>query len=60
MSGPPKTPTHLRLVRGNPSKRPINENEPKPLQGYPQRRSISTSRGNTGLNGWPTSLMLSV
>ncbi|MDH1351130.1 phage terminase small subunit P27 family, partial [Enterobacter kobei] len=22
MSGPPKTPTHLRLVRGNPSKRP--------------------------------------
>ncbi|MDK9981602.1 phage terminase small subunit P27 family, partial [Enterobacter kobei] len=23
MSGPPKTPTHLRLVRGNPSKRPI-------------------------------------
>ncbi|MDU1563364.1 MAG: phage terminase small subunit P27 family, partial [Enterobacter hormaechei] len=24
MSGPPKTPTHLRLVRGNPSKRPIN------------------------------------
>ncbi|POV37403.1 phage terminase small subunit P27 family, partial [Enterobacter cloacae complex sp. ECNIH16] len=30
MSGPPKTPTHLRLVRGNPSKRPINENEPKP------------------------------
>ncbi|MFT0667956.1 phage terminase small subunit P27 family, partial [Enterobacter hormaechei subsp. xiangfangensis] len=21
MSGPPKTPTHLRLVRGNPSKR---------------------------------------
>ncbi|HBL5480846.1 TPA: phage terminase small subunit P27 family, partial [Enterobacter hormaechei] len=35
MSGPPKTPTHLRLVRGNPSKRPINENEPKPVAGVP-------------------------
>ncbi|MFY7543342.1 phage terminase small subunit P27 family [Enterobacter cloacae complex sp. CDL013] len=35
MSGPPKTPTHLRLVRGNPSKRPINENEPKPPSGVP-------------------------
>ncbi|MDO7861489.1 phage terminase small subunit P27 family, partial [Morganella morganii] len=27
MSGPPKTPSHLRLVRGNPSKRPINKKE---------------------------------
>ncbi|EMC4142374.1 phage terminase small subunit P27 family [Cronobacter sakazakii] len=35
MSGPPKTPTHLRLVRGNPSKRPINKNEPKPPAGVP-------------------------
>lgn len=35
MSGPPKTPTHLRLVRGNPSKRPINKNEPQPLKGVP-------------------------
>ncbi|WP_447215654.1 P27 family phage terminase small subunit, partial [Citrobacter pasteurii] len=35
MSGPPKTPTHLRLVRGNPSKRPINTNEPKPPKGVP-------------------------
>lgn len=35
MSGPPKTPTHLRLVRGNPSKRPINQNEPKPPPGVP-------------------------
>ncbi len=31
MSGPPKTPTHLRLVRGNPSKRAINKDEPKRL-----------------------------
>ncbi|HHQ6596592.1 TPA: phage terminase small subunit P27 family [Serratia fonticola] len=35
MSGPPKTPTHLRLVRGNPSKRAINKNEPKPPSGVP-------------------------
>ncbi|HAX9891259.1 TPA: phage terminase small subunit P27 family [Escherichia coli] len=35
MSGPPKTPTHLRLVRGNPSKRPINNNEPQPPKGVP-------------------------
>lgn len=52
MSGPPKTPTHLRLVRGNPSKRPINNNEPKPPKGVPQFPSISTSRGSTGLSGW--------
>lgn len=30
MPGPRPTPTHLRLLRGNPSKRPINDREPKP------------------------------
>ncbi|HHS9576511.1 TPA: phage terminase small subunit P27 family [Raoultella planticola] len=35
MPGPPKTPTHLALVKGNPSKRPINKNEPKPPSGVP-------------------------
>ncbi|MCV9379984.1 MULTISPECIES: phage terminase small subunit P27 family [Hafnia] len=35
MSGPPKTPTHLRLVKGNPSKRAINKNEPNPPSGVP-------------------------
>lgn len=35
MSGPPKTPTHLRLVKGNPSKRAINKKEPKPPSGVP-------------------------
>lgn len=35
MSGPPKTPSHLRLVKGNPSKRAINKNEPKPPSGVP-------------------------
>jgi P27 family predicted phage terminase small subunit len=35
MSGPPKTPTALRLVKGNPSKRAINKAEPKPPSGVP-------------------------
>jgi P27 family predicted phage terminase small subunit len=28
--GPPKTPTKLTVLRGNPGKRPINKREPKP------------------------------
>lgn len=52
MSGPPKTPTHLRLVKGNPSKRAINKNEPNPPQGDPQFRSILISVGSIGLSGW--------
>ncbi|PAV11287.1 hypothetical protein CBG25_00715 [Arsenophonus sp. ENCA] len=35
MSGPPKAPSHLHLVRGNPSKRPLNKNEPKPEKWVP-------------------------
>uniref|UniRef100_A0A3B0M1I3 Phage terminase small subunit P27 family n=1 Tax=Arsenophonus endosymbiont of Trialeurodes vaporariorum TaxID=235567 RepID=A0A3B0M1I3_9GAMM len=35
MSGPPKAPSNLRLVRGNPSKRPFNKNEPKPQKWVP-------------------------
>jgi len=33
--GPSKTPTHLRLIRGNPGKRPINDDEPQPARGEP-------------------------
>ena len=29
-SGPPPKPTALKLVEGNPGRRPLNENEPKP------------------------------
>ncbi|WP_413499193.1 phage terminase small subunit P27 family [Buttiauxella gaviniae] len=35
MSGPPRTPTALRLVKGNPSKRALNKDEPKPPSGVP-------------------------
>lgn len=35
MPGPPKTPTHLALVKGNPSKRAVNKDEPKPASGVP-------------------------
>ena len=34
--GPPPTPTHLRLLYGNPGKRPLNPNEPKPPRGAPK------------------------
>ena len=30
MPGPRPTPTYLKLLRGNPGRRPINKNEPKP------------------------------
>lgn len=29
-------PTKLKLIEGNPGKRPINKNEPKPLPGSPE------------------------
>jgi P27 family predicted phage terminase small subunit len=32
MRGPPPTPTVVRLMRGNPSRRPINRNEPQPAR----------------------------
>jgi len=28
--GRPRKPTHLKIVEGNPGKRPLNQNEPKP------------------------------
>ena len=32
MRGRPPTPTNIRELRGNPGKRPMNKNEPKPRQ----------------------------
>ncbi|MCP3997262.1 MAG: phage terminase small subunit P27 family [bacterium] len=34
--GPPPKPTYLKAVRGNPGKRPLNENEPKPPKDAPR------------------------
>lgn len=39
MPGPARKPTALRILEGNPSKRPINRNEPKPTPGRPSRPS---------------------
>lgn len=30
------TPTALKLLRGNPGKRPVNKDEPQPTQGAPE------------------------
>lgn len=35
ITGPAPKPTALRLIEGNPSRRPFNENEPKPRQVVP-------------------------
>lgn len=36
MPGPPRTPTHLQILRGNPGKRRVNEREPRPNQAVPK------------------------
>ncbi len=36
MKGRKPTPTHLKLVKGNPGNRPLNKSEPKPGGGRPQ------------------------
>lgn len=33
--GPKPQPTQLKVIRGNPGKRPLNEAEPKPSRGIP-------------------------
>jgi P27 family predicted phage terminase small subunit len=35
MAGRRPKPTHLRLLQGNPGKRPVNPNEPKPAREIP-------------------------
>src|SRR6185436_7103915 len=34
--GPRPRPTVLKILNGNPGKRPLNENEPKPKGGLPE------------------------
>ena len=36
MRGPPPKPTALKLIQGNPGKRPLNEKEPKPAAAIPE------------------------
>lgn len=36
MATPKPTPTALRLIQGNPGKRALNKNEPKPKKGAPK------------------------
>jgi hypothetical protein len=41
MPGPPKTPTHLALVKGNPSKRPLNKKRAKTsVRGSPNTETF--------------------
>ena len=35
MAGRPAKPTRLKIIEGNPGKRPINANEPEPERGIP-------------------------
>lgn len=39
-------PTHLKLVKGNPGKRPLPENEPQPKRQRPNKPSTFTSEGS--------------
>ncbi|EKY6155086.1 phage terminase small subunit P27 family [Escherichia coli] len=44
MSGPPKTPSNLVLLKGNPGKRAINKDEPKPAIRVPPLPSHFSKR----------------
>ena len=35
--GPSAEPTNLKVLKGNPGKRPLNENEPKPAPSLPEK-----------------------
>lgn len=39
--GPPPKPTHLKVVQGNPGKRPLNADEPKPKPVRPEKPKMS-------------------
>ncbi|MBF4207501.1 phage terminase small subunit P27 family [Pseudomonas donghuensis] len=45
MAGRRPTPTELKLVRGNPGKRPINKNEPQPAKRIPSAPGHLSSEG---------------
>ena len=43
--GPPKKPTHLKILGGNPGKRKLNHREPKPTKGRPVCPAAISRRG---------------
>lgn len=45
MAGRRPTPTELKLVRGNPGKRPINKNEPQPSKRIPSAPDHLSTEG---------------
>ena len=42
--GPPPEPTKLRVIKGNPGKRALNQNEPQPESGIPDCPDFITGR----------------
>ncbi len=44
-TGRPKTPTNLKILNGNPGKRPLPKNEPKPAPITPNRPAWVTGEG---------------
>ena len=45
--GPAPKPTALRVIEGNPAKRPLPEHEPKPKRGTPRCPRVLTPAGKT-------------
>lgn len=49
MSGPPRTPTSLQKLKGNPGKRSFNKNEPKLAVSAPE---VPADLNDDGLREW--------
>ena len=47
MAAPKPVPTALKLIQGNPGKRAINKNEPKPQRGIPKCPAHLDSKAKT-------------
>ena len=56
MRGRKPTPTALKLVRGNPGKRPLNTEEPQPVEGDPTPPSWLSAEAKREWNRWVKSL----
>lgn len=44
MAGRKPTPTHIKLVKGNPGRRPMNTREPRPKKGAPRMPAHLSAR----------------